>query len=472
MGILALAGCVFGGFLLTADSIAEERREGTLGLLFLTDLKCFEVVLGKLVAAWVQGIFSLVAAIPILALPLLMGGVTGAEFARFILVSILTLFWSLTIGLVVSAFAQDARHAMALSFLLVVILAGVCPALWWAQKLTWNNPALDFLLWPSPWFALTKSFGNFFSVRSGPADFWHATITVGSTAFVCLASAVLILPQSWRSAGERPASQRKKLARATAIRSSRALLNLNPMHWLGLRDRRIGQISTRLLLLLALLWGSTLLLSLLFKNRVHELFTISFFILFGVHVLLKVAISFETTRRFNQDRASGALELLVVTPLPVGALLFGHQRAIHEQFRGPRRILIFMNVASIIFAGVFHQTLDMHWKDYLVFVETYCGGILVLYADVAALGWVGMWAGLTSPKQNRAVMRTIARVLLPPWIVILLLVFIQPNINGPGSAAFVFGSWFLFSLVVSIWNRSVIQRKLLQRFRQTLAQNS
>src|ERR1039458_3701925 len=35
------------GIFLTADCLSEEKREGTLGLLFLTDLRGHDVVLGK-----------------------------------------------------------------------------------------------------------------------------------------------------------------------------------------------------------------------------------------------------------------------------------------------------------------------------------------------------------------------------------------------------------------------------------------
>src|SRR5688572_10226128 len=44
--VIALAA----GLFQTADAISEERREGTLGLLFLTDLRSLHVVLGKLFA--------------------------------------------------------------------------------------------------------------------------------------------------------------------------------------------------------------------------------------------------------------------------------------------------------------------------------------------------------------------------------------------------------------------------------------
>src|SRR5947207_12929317 len=40
--------CLLAGVATTADCLSEEKREGTLGLLFLTDLRGYDVVLGKL----------------------------------------------------------------------------------------------------------------------------------------------------------------------------------------------------------------------------------------------------------------------------------------------------------------------------------------------------------------------------------------------------------------------------------------
>src|SRR5579859_2775545 len=44
---LALATTLGAGLFFTADSLSEEKREGTLGFLFLTDLGGLEVVSGK-----------------------------------------------------------------------------------------------------------------------------------------------------------------------------------------------------------------------------------------------------------------------------------------------------------------------------------------------------------------------------------------------------------------------------------------
>src|SRR5688572_11159372 len=82
---LAWLYAFLGGIFKTADTLSEEKREGTLGLLFLTDLKGYDIVLGKIVAASVNWFFGLLALFPVLALALLMGGVAPGEFWRKIL---------------------------------------------------------------------------------------------------------------------------------------------------------------------------------------------------------------------------------------------------------------------------------------------------------------------------------------------------------------------------------------------------
>src|SRR5262245_3538686 len=65
MALLLACGATF----VTADCVSHERREGTLGLLFLTDLKGHDVVLGKLVAAGLNAFYALLGMSPVLMLP-------------------------------------------------------------------------------------------------------------------------------------------------------------------------------------------------------------------------------------------------------------------------------------------------------------------------------------------------------------------------------------------------------------------
>ena len=55
----AMFYALIAGPLATTDCLARERREGTLGLLFLTDLHTYDVVLGKAFAASLDLLLSL-----------------------------------------------------------------------------------------------------------------------------------------------------------------------------------------------------------------------------------------------------------------------------------------------------------------------------------------------------------------------------------------------------------------------------
>ena len=204
LGILALGFSLFAGAFMTADCLSEEKREGTLGLLFLTDLKSHDVVLGKLAASSLNAFFGLLATFPILGLTMLLGGVTGREFARLMLVFAATLFFSLGIGMFVSAVSQEARQAMGRAFLLVVVFAGVCPVLWWGENLAFRPPAPVELLLPSPAYTYMKAFDAHYRAGRGSQEFWLSLGTIFSIGLTGVVLAVCLLPRAWRRVDSAP----------------------------------------------------------------------------------------------------------------------------------------------------------------------------------------------------------------------------------------------------------------------------
>ena len=56
--------CNLAGVRLTADTLSEEKRNGTLGLLFLTDLRGYDVVLGKMITASLKSFYGVLAVLP------------------------------------------------------------------------------------------------------------------------------------------------------------------------------------------------------------------------------------------------------------------------------------------------------------------------------------------------------------------------------------------------------------------------
>src|SRR5206468_9192984 len=129
LSIMAFAYCLLIGPFLTADCISSEKRDGTLGLLFLTELRGWDVVLGKWAATSLAGFYGLVAVLPSLAIPLLIGGVTPGEYGRTALAVVNAIIFSLTAGILVSALSRDQTKAILGSLILVLALSGLVPGL-------------------------------------------------------------------------------------------------------------------------------------------------------------------------------------------------------------------------------------------------------------------------------------------------------------------------------------------------------
>src|SRR3989442_2950423 len=146
---LAFVYCLFIGAWLTADCLSEEKREGTLGLLFLTDLKGYDVVFGKLAATSVNSIYALLAILPVISLPVQLGGVTATELCRSALVLLNTSFLSLASGIFVSTLSRNERKAMFATVTLVLTFAfGPVAFLAVMAEATRGNSLSPALIWP------------------------------------------------------------------------------------------------------------------------------------------------------------------------------------------------------------------------------------------------------------------------------------------------------------------------------------
>ena len=121
---------------MTADCLSREKRGGTLGLLFLTDLRGYDVVAGKLVSRTASSACCLLAALPTLGIALFLRGVTGSDYFRMILALLNGLFFSAALGMFVSALCRHERSALSATALGVLGLSVALPAIGWASAFT------------------------------------------------------------------------------------------------------------------------------------------------------------------------------------------------------------------------------------------------------------------------------------------------------------------------------------------------
>lgn len=96
-----------------ADCISRERREGTLGLLFLTPLRPADIVVAKGLAHALRAGTLLVAVLPVLTIPFLLGGISWQQVATVALANLSSVCWALAVSLVASALTRKGARATA-----------------------------------------------------------------------------------------------------------------------------------------------------------------------------------------------------------------------------------------------------------------------------------------------------------------------------------------------------------------------
>jgi ABC-type Na+ efflux pump permease subunit len=194
------------------------------------------------------------------------------------------------------------------------------------------------------------------------------------------------------------------------------------------------------------------------------------FMAFGLHLLLKSWVAIEASRRLSEDRQSGALELLLVTPLKPHSIVEAQRKAIWNVFALPVFLLTLVNLAMIwLILGP--DPVGMGTDERPIFIGIYLGGIGLLLLDVHALTRTAMWNSLTARRHNRAILAALGRVMLPSWAAILFLVFLgmaRVGINQNEMKTFVV-FWFLLGVVVDLAAIAWAETKLRLEFRQTAA---
>src|SRR5882724_8582936 len=249
--------CLLAGVFLTADGLSEEKREGTLGLLFLTDLHGYDVVLGKFIAMSLSALYGLLALLPITALPLLLGGVTVDEFWRTALALVNALFVSLAGGIWVSAFARDAQRAMGSAVVLILILVAGLPALAGVTSLVRVSQPLSFLSWVSPFYAFSYASAALYVNHTG--KFWGTLAASQMLGWVFVALASRALPFRWQEGAVEARSvslfdrvvRRGRGEPENRAKARQNLLPINPILWLAGAEPGLRRLAWMIVLIWA-----------------------------------------------------------------------------------------------------------------------------------------------------------------------------------------------------------------------------
>jgi ABC-type transport system involved in multi-copper enzyme maturation permease subunit len=345
----ALHGTLFGAIwllvpMLTADCISRERREGTLGLLFLTPLTGTGIVVAKGLVHGMRAITLWLAVLPILTVPFLMGGVSWREAALSVLVNANAMCWALAAGLLASSWSKAwLRALLGAALLSCAFLLFLSAAAGWflLQTVSASRPGQLELSWDrslaTGLFVFTRLGEDWFSFFrwSSPGRLFWALGQTSLVSLLLLVAAILVAGlKTRRSWQEEPPSRRQVWLERTFCtpvlwlsffrRWMRRKLERNPIGWLEQRTWS-GRLVT---------WGWLAVLISIYSY----VFTDRQFLMNanGLQVilawLLTGTMAMSAAGSFRRERDTGVLELLLVSPLGENQIISGRLGGLWSQF--------------------------------------------------------------------------------------------------------------------------------------------
>jgi hypothetical protein len=448
----------------TVDCISEEKREGTLGLLFLTDLKGYDVALGKLSANSVKSFYGLLAAVPVVCCAWVMGGVGAGELWLTVLALLNVFFFAQAVGLLVSTFSREARRAtggvalvMGLFFIAIPISVSFLQYKRFPAMAEW----IELF---SPVCAFTQAV----AIGTRHNSYWQSLLLTHLIGWLFLALSSLALPHCWQ---DKPATTetrwRARLRQWTygppAAREAlrQRLIGINPFLWLVSRNR-LGQISVwGVLGLIGCGWVWIWFLS---DWDLTDSMPAFVMIILLNHVVLKIWIASEAGGHLGEQRRSGALEyLLSCTPLSERDIIAGQWLALRRRFFAPLMAVLALDIVLLVVSTSPAAENGGEAEGY--FFACVILGMFMLVADALAIGSVAMWQAMVEKRPRTAAGSAVLRILVLPWVLIGVIGMMAGAMGSMTSGATVLGIWFILGIVIDLGFANSAQQHLVTKFR-------
>jgi ABC-type transport system involved in multi-copper enzyme maturation permease subunit len=345
--------------LLTADCLSREKREGTLGLLFLTPLTSLEIVVGKSLVHLLRAMTVLVALAPFFVVPMLLGGVP--------------------LGLVLAAFLANVAVA------LIGLGAGLIAS---ARNSEWTRAIVWAEVLAASFVSLLLALGLRSVVVSGPFGGAIFLVCVGIGTGLVILDAASRLKGNWQRDLIEPPQPRwtnnfadSQFWRRVFRWNTARTLDRNPIAWL--QEYSWTARLTK--------WGWLVL------AIVGEVFGPQ-----NVMWVLIGAIAFAAAASFRREQEAGSLELLLVTPLGEWQLIKGRLWGLFCHF-----------LPAVLVWTVFRYmegALSSRSGGYLV-------DVLTLYSSFLTLSLLGFCLSFTRLNLIAAfLLCLIVGVVLPQWL--------------------------------------------------------
>jgi ABC-type transport system involved in cytochrome c biogenesis permease component len=424
----------------TAGLFAEERRNDTLGLLFLCGIRPGELFVGKLLGVALIAYTHLLGLFPFLAIAFLVGGVSIKLFTATLVCLPLLLLFAFAVSTLASVLTDDDSAALFVALLLGGVICLATPVVFWA-----NGSFSDVQTLSRDWLALSPAFPAYV-VASGlgggtPAQFWTGCAMTLIWSLICLGAAGAIMTRSWRDRpdGAAGASWRTRWQAcwhgdfAWRRRLAARWLDSHPFAWLAARDRRLVNLAWLVIGALMALW-----LAACWCWPRHWPGTLNFLLTSIVlNLALRWVTLFAAAKTISHHRNEGSLELLLTTPLKEADIVEGQLLALRNQFRPVALAVIGIELVMML-AGFLIR--DWTLAAGVVYGLIWCAivGWMASYAGSYRFALTSFWDGLVCGRPVFVAWRLSGFSISPLWLGWMFLVFGRSlkSIRGLGGQHF------------------------------------
>ncbi len=421
---IACYSAVTQGIRLTADLFAEERRQGTLGLLVLTGLHPLEIFSSKLAGVVMVAGYGLLGGLPFMAIAFLLGGIPFMQFAGAVAVVLSLLLFCVAIGVLASVLHRDGGQAQVTAAAIALLVTAAPFLILWVTAGSAGGTG-------SEWLALSPGFGAYAAwndfASGGVTLFWtHVAVMAGYASLALLCGAA-VLKRTWRETSELPGatgwrnwlpswkSRREKWSR----KIRRELTAGDPFCWLAARSNGPAVAAELFVLGVVLLWLAGWFVWGADWPTTGSLMTTSLV----VHLGLNCAIAYAAARRFGEERHGGGFEILLSTPLTEANLVRAQRRALLLQFRSVVALILCLDFALCL-GGLLVRRWNL--ESMLSYFLTWALLLLFYFAlhvrSAMRAMWIGAWTGRTAYAAIQSAVPVswpVLILLLPLWSALL-----------------------------------------------------
>lgn len=323
-----------------ASNVSQEKDKRTLILLLLTRLTSSQIVLGKLASCLISIFLMILAAMPLMLLIALLGGVSTGQVLMGTAVIAVTTFWSGALANVVAFWREKTFQTLAITVLGIVSWLVFCEAI--AAEALWLDPHWAQLLSPlrALWtVCLPIPESSWLAIPGGVAA-GHCLLGLLAGVLFCWTAvwrlrawnpSQQVRPQAPEPDEDYSAEQDEKQKRTWKVRAPRKMWN-NPVLWREVRTWaygrkllliRLAYVALFAVAILGVYWTVSSGSALERSRLADELIPVTARVMVPFFVVSFVMINALAVNAITNERDGQALDLLLATQITPPQFLLG-----------------------------------------------------------------------------------------------------------------------------------------------------